>query len=54
MNVPPFTAFLHQSNWNLMCFYCFKECNDLKRCSKCKLIKYCSRECQSNDWYFYI
>jgi len=21
-----------------------------KRCSKCKMVKYCSRECQVNDW----
>jgi hypothetical protein len=24
--------------------------NDLKSCSRCKNVKYCSRECQVSDW----
>lgn len=31
------------------CVWCKKE-NDLKRCSKCKLVDYCSVKCQKKDW----
>lgn len=50
MEVPPFAVILHQTNWDSMCFYCFKESEYLLRCSKCKLVKYCSRDCQAHDW----
>lgn len=32
------------------CFGCQQKCNDIKRCSGCKLAKYCSLECQQKDW----
>ena len=28
----------------------FQAKSDMKRCGKCKLVCYCSKECQSNDW----
>jgi len=32
------------------CDYCGKSDCELKRCSRCKKIWYCSRECQKNGW----
>ena len=32
-----------------MCFVC-KKTRDLFLCSRCKLVYYCDRECQKNDW----
>ncbi|XP_065639984.1 uncharacterized protein LOC136072655 [Hydra vulgaris] len=32
-----------------MCLYCGKE-ESKYTCSKCKIAKYCSKECQCNDW----
>ena len=32
------------------CSGCGKEFEDLKKCSGCKSVKYCNRECQVRDW----
>lgn len=32
------------------CAKCGKEAQVLMRCASCKLVKYCSRECQKQDW----
>ncbi len=32
------------------CNQCFKQCEDLQRCSACTLMKYCGRACQREDW----
>ncbi|XP_074605222.1 uncharacterized protein LOC141858385 [Brevipalpus obovatus] len=32
------------------CDYCFKNSTSLKKCSACKLLRYCSIGCQSQDW----
>ena len=32
------------------CTYCDKESPDLKTCSRCKSVLYCSTICQENDW----
>nr|XP_047130314.1 uncharacterized protein LOC124810111 [Hydra vulgaris] len=34
-----------------MCLYCGKE-KSKYTCSKCKIAKYCTKECQYNDWKF--
>lgn len=35
----------------LICGYCDKEKkNKLKKCSRCKVYYYCSKECQKKDW----
>jgi len=34
----------------LRCDYCFSEAEKLFKCSKCKFVSYCGRECQSGDW----
>jgi hypothetical protein len=40
-----------QTLWKC-CFYCFKVCEELKKCSACSVTKYCTRECQIADWKF--
>ena len=35
---------------NTKCWSCGKEEEEIKKCSKCKFAKYCSRECQRSDW----
>jgi hypothetical protein len=32
------------------CFTCKKDNSELKKCSNCLSISYCSKECQRNDW----
>jgi len=32
------------------CHYCDKTSQDMKRCSKCKAVRYCNFRCQRNDW----
>lgn len=39
----------------IVCQHCFNRWSPLneskfKLCSKCRLVRYCSKECQSNDW----
>lgn len=46
--------FKHKGEWVLfradeICKYC-KNSGSLKNCSVCKIVKYCSRECQVNDY----
>ena len=34
----------------LRCDFCFEEPEKLLKCSKCKFVSYCGRNCQSGDW----
>ena len=36
---------------SITCTYCFLVSEDVKRCSRCKSVKYCSAKCQRADWY---
>ena len=38
--------------WSKKCWSCYniKEKSELKSCVKCKLAKYCEKECQKTDW----
>eukprot|EP01084_Bolivina_argentea_P248377 415443_1 len=38
---------------NKWCYQCFKCQHVLLQCSKCKLAKYCSVECQTNNWKYH-
>ncbi|KAH9426984.1 hypothetical protein DERP_011653 [Dermatophagoides pteronyssinus] len=47
--------FIHVVTDNLkgkICDYCFVECknNELGKCSRCKKMFYCGKECQQKDW----
>ena len=33
-----------------MCQLCGKEAQKMKKCSVCKLARYCTEECQLKDW----
>ncbi|KAL7425619.1 hypothetical protein ACHAXM_000092 [Skeletonema potamos] len=33
-----------------LCGGCKKPVDDMKRCSRCKIASYCSRDCQAKDW----
>ncbi|CAG2102950.1 unnamed protein product [Medioppia subpectinata] len=35
------------------CDNCFKQSDQLKRCSKCLHMYYCGKECQKNDWKYH-
>jgi hypothetical protein len=32
------------------CFSCWKASSQLKRCTACKRVSYCSQDCQKKDW----
>ena len=44
---PPTTAKIHISR---QCLLCKSTPEQLKKCGKCGMAKYCSRECQAKDW----
>jgi len=33
-----------------VCQLCGKEAEKMKKCSVCRLVRYCSQECQLEDW----
>ncbi|KAJ7126464.1 hypothetical protein C8R43DRAFT_958199 [Mycena crocata] len=35
---------------NDLCYTCNKPGNPLRTCSRCKIARYCSQECQTTDW----
>ncbi|CAG8447867.1 9239_t:CDS:2 [Funneliformis mosseae] len=46
----PYSAVVDDANFFTTCSHCFMKDGKLSCCSACKLIHYCSKECQSNDW----
>lgn len=38
------------SHHSSVCAYCNKISTTFKRCSSCKKVRYCSKDCQKNDW----
>ncbi|GAA5998648.1 hypothetical protein JCM5350_006023 [Sporobolomyces pararoseus] len=32
------------------CFQCFKPSTNLQKCSSCRIVKYCSKDCSVKDW----
>src|SRR5437879_4306456 len=47
--IPSFATVDLKAN-ELYCNYCFKKADKLHRCSHCKFVRYCSKECQAKDW----
>lgn len=33
-----------------LCWHCLKCIDDMKQCSRCKVAKYCSNDCQTQNW----
>ncbi|CAI2185125.1 7862_t:CDS:10 [Funneliformis geosporum] len=46
----PYAAVVDDSNFFTTCSNCFTKGGKLSCCSACKLVHYCSQECQRNDW----
>jgi SET and MYND domain-containing protein len=46
----PYTFVLLEKYYQQRCHHCFVEKPKLLRCSKCKLVYYCSSECQKASW----
>ena len=38
------------TKWSTRCWNCSAEEGADKRCAQCRLAKYCSKECQTEDW----
>jgi len=36
--------------WSRLCWNCFAEVEDLKKCTKCRTARYCGKDCQVQDW----
>ena len=36
--------------WKKLCWNCFALSEDLKKCSKCRISRYCGKDCQRKDW----
>ncbi|KAH9426985.1 hypothetical protein DERP_011654 [Dermatophagoides pteronyssinus] len=46
----PFIHVLNKEFKGKNCDYCFVECNELGKCSRCKKMYYCGKDCQQKDW----
>ena len=46
----PIVVSPESSHTGKLCNYCYKSNEQLRRCSKCKLVCYCSKTCQKADW----
>ncbi|KAG2183509.1 hypothetical protein INT43_006515 [Umbelopsis isabellina] len=50
----PYGAVIDEENLTKYCSSCFKSSSQpLSRCSLCKQLYYCSKQCQANDWKQY-
>ena len=36
--------------WSRLCWNCFDNKEDLKKCSNCQIAQYCTKDCQRQDW----
>src|ERR1700677_3648631 len=51
-SILPYVHILSSSS-SIYCSQCLNLSNDLKRCSKCHRISYCSVSCQRKDWIYH-
>ena len=52
----PYAFIILFSLRKFLCDFCLKyseDPNDLKKCSSCKMVYYCSKNCQGNSWLSY-
>ncbi|GBB86429.1 hypothetical protein RclHR1_12870011 [Rhizophagus clarus] len=45
-----YASVVDDANLSTTCSYCFMKGGKLLFCSACKIVHYCSKECQRNDW----
>jgi SET and MYND domain-containing protein len=45
--------YIHILSSSTYCSQCLNSSTDLKRCSKCHIISYCSTSCQRKDWIYH-
>jgi len=38
------------NKWIKLCWNCFATAQELKMCSKCRVARYCGKNCQAQDW----
>ncbi|ETV70102.1 hypothetical protein H257_14434 [Aphanomyces astaci] len=46
----PYSYVLSPSLWTERCQVCFQSTSKLSRCGRCRLVYYCSKACQLQDW----
>ncbi|CAG2116598.1 unnamed protein product, partial [Medioppia subpectinata] len=49
----PIIHIIHNEYKDKYCDNCMKRSDQLKKCSKCLHMYYCSKECQKNDWKYH-
>lgn len=47
----PVVLTVTNENISKYCYYCLSFDKNLKRCRKCKVVYYCSKECEKSDAY---
>ena len=52
-SLSPYIHVLASSSTTEHCSHCFQGSTDLKRCSKCHRVSYCSVSCQRHDWIYH-
>ena len=48
--VDPYVVVVEKASLGKVCSQCLLETKDLKKCAKCKVARYCSTSCQTEDW----
>lgn len=46
----PYIVVVEKASLDKVCSQCLLETKDLKKCSKCKVARYCSTSCQAEAW----
>ncbi|KAF8763752.1 histone-lysine N-methyltransferase SMYD3-like [Argiope bruennichi] len=46
----PYMRIIRRDLWDIICACCLKRSSELKRCSSCKIMKYCGVTCQKEAW----
>ncbi|GBM25528.1 hypothetical protein AVEN_272530-1 [Araneus ventricosus] len=46
----PYIRVIQRDLWETSCSWCLKQDVELKRCSRCKMVRYCGVTCQKAAW----